>query len=92
MKIKNQKGQGLIEYLIIVAIVAVGALSIMRVVGQSVNVKFAHIAKSLGAKVEGQIGSAEVKQNHINKKSMRNFMQGSGGAANRNEDTNDESD
>lgn len=73
---RQQNGQGLVEYLIIVAIVAVGALSIMRVVGQSINVKFASIAKSLGANVEGKISSAEVKQNHLSKKSMRNFMSG----------------
>ena len=76
---KNQKGQGLVEYLIIVAIVAVGALSIMRVVGQSINVKFASVAKALGAKVEGQIGQVKVTQNQISKKSMRNFMSGTSG-------------
>ena len=85
--VKNQKGQGLVEYLIVVAIMAVGALSIIRVVGQSVNVKFATIAKSLGANVEGNIGQAEVKQNHFSKKSMRNFMSGAdSGSKNKNEE------
>jgi len=86
----NQKGQGLIEYLIIVAIIAIGALSIMRVVGQSVNLKFATIAKSLGADVDGNIGRAKVQQSHINKKSMRNFMSGSTGKANNSDEEKDE--
>lgn len=90
--IKNQKGQGLVEYLIVVAIMAVGALSIIRVVGQSVNVKFASIAKSLGANVEGKIGQAEVKQSQFSKKSMRNFMSGSESSSKSNNSGNNEED
>jgi pilus assembly protein Flp/PilA len=78
MKLKNQKGQGLVEYLIIVAIIAVSSIGIMRVVGHGINTKFAKIAKALGAKVDGDIEQAEVKKSHYSKKSMRNFMTGSG--------------
>lgn len=74
--IKNYKGQSLIEYLIIVAVVAVGALSVMRVVGHSVNTKFATIAKALGANVEGTIETASITKSHYSKKSMRNFLGG----------------
>ena len=73
----NQKGQSLVEYLIIVALVAVGTLSVMRVVGQSVQVKFAKIAESLGAEVEGTIATAKVTQTNYKKKDLKDFMQGS---------------
>ena len=75
--IRNQKGQSLVEYLIIVALVAVGTLSVMRVVGQSVQVKFAKIAESLGAEVQGSISNAKVTETNYKKKDLRDFMQGS---------------
>lgn len=45
----QKSGQGLIEYLIIVALVSVSAITIMGLVGGQLNVKFAQVAKSLGA-------------------------------------------
>lgn len=74
--LKNQRGQGLIEYLIIVALIAVGTMAIMRTVGQSVNVKFAKIAEALGADVQGEIKTATVTETQSNKKDMKDFMQG----------------
>jgi Flp pilus assembly pilin Flp len=73
--LKGQNGQGLIEYLIIVAIVAVGTLSIMRIVGQSVNVKFARIAEALGARSEGRLGDPSINETSWRKKDMTNFFQ-----------------
>lgn len=75
--VRNQKGQGLVEYLIIVALVAVGTISVMRVVGQSVQIKFAKVAESLGANVKEDIGNAEVTTTNWKKKDLRDFMQGS---------------
>ncbi len=48
--LKNKKGQGLIEYLIIVAIVAIGSISVIKVVGANVSVRFANVANILGGK------------------------------------------
>jgi len=78
MSIKSQSGQSLIEYLIIVAIVAVGSISVMRVVGHSVSSKFSQVSKALGANVQGNIETAQVRKAHYSKKSMRNFMSGMG--------------
>jgi Flp pilus assembly pilin Flp len=74
--LKSQTGQGLVEYLIIVALVAVGAISIMQIVGQSVNVKFAQVAKSLGANSGDSIQNAEITKTSVHKKNFRNFMSG----------------
>ncbi len=76
-KKNSQRGQSLVEYLVIVALVAVGGIGIMRVVGQSINVSFARVAKSLGASVEGKIENADVKSSYYSKKNLRNFMNGS---------------
>src|SRR4051794_1635136 len=44
---KNQRGQGLIEYLILVCLVAVSAIAILSVVGTNVKEQYARISNSL---------------------------------------------
>ncbi|UOF00964.1 Flp family type IVb pilin [Bdellovibrio reynosensis] len=72
----NKKGQGLVEYLIIVAIVAVGAIGVIKVVGGNINVQFANVAQAL-------TGSGTKKQHHevtetlYKKKDFSDFFEGS---------------
>jgi pilus assembly protein Flp/PilA len=73
---RNQKGQGLIEYLILVALIAVGTIATIRILGQSVNVKFAKVAESLGADTDSDIGTAQITSSAWKKKDMRDFMTG----------------
>lgn len=73
----NSKGQGLIEYLILVALIAVGTLAAIRVVGQSLGSKFAQVAKSLGADVQGEIARPQVTEQVWKKRDLRDFMSGS---------------
>jgi pilus assembly protein Flp/PilA len=43
----NSKGQTLIEYLIIVAVIAIGSIFIVRGLGETVKVRFANITNAL---------------------------------------------
>ncbi len=74
--LRSEDGQGLIEYIIIVALVAVGSISLVRVLNQSVNVQFAQIAKALGAKSQDKISSPEISSTMMQKKDLSNFMRG----------------
>lgn len=82
--IKNKKGQSLIEYLIIVAIVAVGTMSIVRVVGKNVSVQFANVAKALGSGDDSQLKAEKLDAKMYRKKDLSNFLEGasSGGSKN----------
>ncbi len=73
---KGRSGQSLVEYLVIVALVAVGGIGIMRVVGQSVNVNFAKVASSLGARTEGRIEASTIHRSAYSKKNLQNFANG----------------
>lgn len=74
-KLKCQSGQGLIEYLIIVALVAVAAIGVMRVVGQAVNSRFASIAYALqGERKKIQVDA--IDEADLRKKDLGDFMQG----------------
>lgn len=80
-QIKNQKGQSLIEYLIIVAIVAVGTISIVRVVGKNISVQFANIAKSLGSGDDNQLKAEKLDSKMYGKKDFSNFLEGASSGA-----------
>ena len=81
MKIKNQilnsKGQGLIEYLIIVALVAVATIGIVRVVGQNVSVQYANISRALGGQ-SYQLQAEKPEEKLYKKKDLSDFLQNSG--------------
>ena len=81
---RNQKGQGLIEYLIIVAIMGVATIAIVRVMGQTVTSRFATITYALqGVKKSAQ--AEQVDDGHYKKKDLGNFFDGVGqGAGQRN--------
>lgn len=80
--LKNRNGQSLIEYLIIVAIVAVGTMSIVRVVGKNVSVQFANVAKALGSGDDNQLKAEKIDAKMYSKKDLGNFLDGatSGGS------------
>lgn len=74
--IQNQKGQTLIEYLIIVALVGVGSIALMKAVGQNINAKFAGVVYALGGTVEGDRKASTVSENMYRNRDMRDFVNG----------------
>lgn len=75
--LKNKNGQGLIEYLIIVAIVAIGSISVIKVVGANISVRFANVANVLGGKNAGENASAQaVTESMTKKKDFSSFFDG----------------
>ena len=75
--LKSEKGQGLIEYLIIVALIAVAAMGIMRVMSQTVEAKFARVTEALqGQKSATEIHVETIQESHLKKKDMSDFFHG----------------
>lgn len=74
--IKCKKGQGLIEYLILVALIAVGTLGVVRVVGKNVATHYERINRALGAQTSGDLQIDNASQNALKKKDLSNFMDG----------------
>lgn len=92
-QLQCQRGQSLVEYLIIVALVGVGAISIMRSVGQNVNVQFAKVAKALGGDVQGSPKASPITESMYNRRDLKNFMGGALGNKSKSEtsETTDDS-
>lgn len=72
--LKNKKGQGLMEYLILVALIAVGTIGVVKVVGQNVRKQYANINHALGAKQVGDNKLSDVSASDLNRKDLSNFM------------------
>ncbi|MFZ3230810.1 MAG: hypothetical protein WA160_11445 [Pseudobdellovibrio sp.] len=74
--IQSNKGQGLIEYLILVSIIAVGTLGVVRVVGQNVGTHYENINRALGAKKADALTILNADDKLLKKKDLSTFMDG----------------
>jgi pilus assembly protein Flp/PilA len=74
--IKSNKGQGLIEYLILVALIAVGTIGVVKVVGQNVTKQYENINRAMGAGTGGTLKLESVADSQLNRKDLSNFMDG----------------
>lgn len=75
LAIQNIKGQGLIEYLIIVGIMAVASLGAIRLLNKTVNSNFTNIIYSLQGKRKKAKMEAP-KESLYKKKDFNTFMNG----------------
>jgi Flp pilus assembly pilin Flp len=76
-RISNNQGQSLVEYLIIVALVAVATIGVVRVVGHNISANFVNISNALA----NNKSKAEMKNagDQLKKKNFGNFMDGATG-------------
>lgn len=72
----NNKGQGLIEYLIIVALMAISTIGIVSVMGENVKARFASITSALQGKSQ-KYKVQEIDPNLYNKSDLSNFFENS---------------
>ncbi len=76
--LKNQRGQGLVEYMVIVALMAVASMGVMRILSKTTSGKLAQITQSLqGGKASVNVEFENVEKDDLRKKDMSDFFQGS---------------
>jgi len=72
--IKNKSGQGLTEYIILVALVAIASLGVVEVLSSTVTHKLAVVtAKLQGKKASSFEAPERVKKKHYRKRTLGNF-------------------
>lgn len=74
-KIKKQKGQGLIEYLILVALMGVATIGVIRVLNQTIKSRFASAVYALQGKPK-KVRTESLKEQNYTKSDLSNFMNG----------------
>jgi len=75
--LRNQKGQSLIEYLIIVALIAVGSIGVVRVVGQNIYGRFANISNALQGNSKS-VAMDKVTDSQTKKRDLNDFFKTAG--------------
>ena len=69
--LKSQSGQGMSEYLIIVALIAIAAIGVVTVFGRDIRALFSDTTNSLAGNVQNK--NTAVKANVNKAKSLQNF-------------------
>jgi len=71
---RNRKGQGLTEYIIIVALVAVAGIGIVNIFGNQLRNQFYTIVKAMSGSQTGAVESlAESAKTETNKKNLSTY-------------------
>lgn len=69
-------GQGMVEYMILVALIAAGTIGVVRVVGYNIGAQYENINRALGAKTSNQLEIKNAEQGQLNKKDLSDFLKG----------------
>ena len=75
-KRKKQRGQGLIEYLILVALMGVATIGVIRVLNQTIKSRFAQAVYALQGKPK-RVKMDSLKERDYKKSDLSDFMNGS---------------
>ena len=81
--VKNQKGQGLIEYVILVALVAVATMGLVRILQKSVKVNLANVVHALQADGKRHETQERITEDDLRKSDFNDFMNGAAGRGER---------
>ncbi len=74
MKLKfNQSGQSLVEYLVIVSIIAIGSIAVVRSLGETIYVRFANITNALQNK-DTDLQPSVLNNSEFRKKGLNDFF------------------
>lgn len=74
--VKNKKGQGLMEYLMLVALISVATIGVVKVVGFNLGNKYENINRALGAKNNHELAAENASDGALKQKDLSNFLHG----------------
>ncbi len=74
-KIKNRKGQGLTEYIIIVALIALAAIGVVQVFGKQIREQFHTMVAAMAGKEQKVNDFSSESKNHVKNKTLGNYVQ-----------------
>jgi pilus assembly protein Flp/PilA len=72
---KDQRGQGMTEYIIIVALIAIAAIAVITLFGDNIRALFAGASDALSGDTNVKVKTSQSKSQHINK-GLKNFATG----------------
>ena len=73
MRLRGRKGQGLTEYIIIVALIAIAAIGVVSLFGDNIRALFATSANALAGNENAEAKTKEAKGKLYQHRGMKNF-------------------
>src|SRR5262249_16854370 len=86
VKFKNEKGQGLVEYLILTALLAIATMGVVRLLGHSVAARYADVVNVIegGERARRRTQTEQVGEEDYRKRDMSDFMRNAANHSRRN--------
>ncbi|MBW1808192.1 MAG: hypothetical protein JRJ87_08360 [Deltaproteobacteria bacterium] len=73
MKLRGRRGQGMTEYIIIVALIAIAAIGVISLFGDNIRALFATSANALGGNEDAISNTNEAESDLYDHKGLKNF-------------------
>lgn len=70
---KRRRGQGMTEYIIIVALVAIAAIGVVTIFGDNIRDLFAGATNALAGETAVKVDSEKARSSHTKTKTLRSF-------------------
>ncbi|MBW2699216.1 MAG: hypothetical protein JRF33_00220 [Deltaproteobacteria bacterium] len=80
MKLRGRRGQGMTEYIIIVALIAIAAIGVVSLFGDNIRALFATSANALAGNEQTDTNTKESSPEHFQHESLATFGQHNEGA------------
>ena len=73
MKLRGRRGQGMTEYIIIVALIAIAAIGVVSLFGDNIRALFSTSANALAGNENSTTNTNEAKAEHYSHKNLKDF-------------------
>lgn len=80
MKLRGRRGQGMTEYIIIVALIAIAAIGVVSLFGDNIRALFATSANALAGNEASETNTAGASEAHYQHENLKSFGQNSAGS------------
>ncbi len=77
MRLKNNKGQSLLEYLILTAFMGVASMGVISILNSTVSAKFAQVINSIKGKESNNVKMEPMSKSYYKRKDLGDFMKNS---------------
>jgi pilus assembly protein Flp/PilA len=78
---RDQRGQGMTEYIIIVALIAIAAIGVVTIFGDNIRDLFAGATNALAGDTKVKVNSEKAKDSHTKTKTLKTFAEDNKGSA-----------
>jgi Flp pilus assembly pilin Flp len=77
---KDQRGQGMTEYIIIVALIAIAAIGVVTIFGDNLRDLFAGATNALAGETKVKVSTEKARSSHTKTKTLKNFAEDNKGS------------